>query len=339
LRWPQGSGGLGDFSVAATVARESALTSVGGGIAISAHTDGFLPMLRLTPMGAELGEAIFDGSRIGCMALSEPTSGSDVTNCETRARRGGAGWVISGHKHYVSNFPAATDCVVFTRTGERGMLSDYTLFAVPTDAAGVSSRVHGTIGSRAAGTSVVTFDEVDVGEERLVGNLGSGLRLVLDFLRLERLWAVIAGTTLAELCFEIAFAFASTRRVGGIPLLEHQAIAHRLADMRVRLSATEAIAGELIGAAILGEVSATRAAEGKLFCAQSASMLADDAVQILGGRGYTDETPMAQLWNDIRVLRIGGGADEVLRELIGRTQAPGALAEHWMVSRVRDSAG
>lgn len=337
-RWPAGGRGLGDFSIAATIARESALISVGGGIAISAHTDGFLPLFKLTPTGAELGDRIFDGSHIGCMAISEPTSGSDVTHCDTRARRSGDRWMVSGQKQYVSNFPAATDCMVFARTGDRGMLSDYSLLAIPTDAEGVSYDVHGTIGSRAAGTSKVRFDEVEVSQDRLVGHPGSGLRLVLDFLRLERLWAVIAGTTLAELCWEIALAFASKRKVAGVQLIEHQAMAHRFAEMRARLSATEAIAAELVSAALEGDVSSNRVAEGKLFCAESAAILADEAVQILGGRGYTDETPMARLWNDIRVLRIGGGADEVLRELIGRTQRPGTLSEHPTVRQVGQAA-
>ncbi|HEU5142421.1 MAG TPA: acyl-CoA dehydrogenase family protein [Solirubrobacterales bacterium] len=324
-RWPLG--GDGDFSVAATLAREAALTSVGAAIGLSLHTDGFLPLIQRSEWGQEMRGRVLDGSLIGCVAVSEPASGSDVTRCETRAERSGSGWVIDGRKQYVSNFETATDCVVFARTGEGG-LGGFTLFAVPTDAPGITATPHATIGARAAGTCAVDFEQVEVPTERRLGPVGSGLPSVLGFLRRERLWVTIGSTALAELCFEAAHAFACSRQVGGEPLIRRQAIAHRLADMRTTLAATESIAAELTTEMIDGGVSAGRAAEGKLFAAGSACRLADEAIQILGGRGYTEETPIAALFNDVRVLRIGGGTDEILRELIDRTEGPGALAEH-----------
>ncbi|HEX8743555.1 MAG TPA: acyl-CoA dehydrogenase [Thermoleophilaceae bacterium] len=332
-RW-NGSSRAGDVDVAAALARESTLVSIGAAIAISAHSEAFLPALRLCELGRDGAE-----DRIGCIALSEATSGSDLGNCATRARRSGDGWAIAGHKHYVSNFRTATDCVVFTRTSDTGTLNDFTLFLVPTGADGVAATPYSPAGARAAGTCAVDLAEVQVGDERRVGPVGVGLRITLEFLRRERLWAAVAAAAVAELAYEIALAYASRRRVAGAALRDHQAIAHRLVDLECQVAAARAIADGLVAAERGGAVSGATGAAGKLYATRVACAALDEAVQVMGARGFTDEAPMSRLWRDGRAMRIGGGADEVLREQVARAQRPGPLADHPLVRACAEAAG
>jgi alkylation response protein AidB-like acyl-CoA dehydrogenase len=325
-RWSAARGGLGDVDVAATLARESALLSLGATIGIAAHCDGFLLAVRRAACADTLYSEALAGRQIGCVAISEPTSGSDVTHCATRAVRHGARWVLDGRKHYVSNVLTATECVVFARTGTAGNLTDFTLFLVPTQAPGVRSTPHDLVGTRASGTCMVDFAEVEVDADRVVGEIGSGLSQLVEILRLERLWAALGCAAIARLCVEIALAFTTRRWVGGKPLRQHQAIAHRLADMDTLAHAAEVVAERVLEAARHGALTTSIAARGKLFASRTACACADEAVQLLGGAGYTEATPMARIWRDVRLTRIGGGTDEVLRELLVRSLRRGPLA-------------
>jgi alkylation response protein AidB-like acyl-CoA dehydrogenase len=324
-RWSS-SDALGDLDVGATLAREIALTSLGAAICIAAHSEAYLLSLRRSAYGNTAWAEAVRGRLIGCVALSEATSGSDVTNCGTVARRGGSGWVVSGHKHYVSGFATASECMVFARTGTAGSLDDYSLLLVPTTARGVESRPHQLVGARASGTCMIDLKEVEVSDDRVIGEVGTGLGQVLELLRLERLWAAIGCSAVAEACFEIALGFATRRQIQGISLRRHQVIAHRLADMRTEISAAAALAARELDAARAGRLSSASAAEAKLFTTRVACRVADEAMQILGGAGYTEATSVAQIWRDLRLSRIGGGTDEVLRELIARSVRRGPLS-------------
>jgi len=336
-RWPAPST-LGDIEVAIGLARECALVSPGGAVALGPHTDGFLPALAHSEWGRAVEEAAFEGSVIGAVAISESTSGSDVTTCETLAERDGDGWRITGHKQYVSNFPSATDCLVFARTDRRTPLRDFSLFLVPTDHVGVKSEQHRQIGANASGTCMVRLDGVQVGEERLVGKAGSGLTRILGFLRLERVWASAGSAAIAELCLEMALGYAGARRIQGKALRDHQVIAHRLADMDTAVKAARLMVADLLECARTGRLSALQSARAKLFTGQVAWQVADQTMQILGGRGYTAATPFERIWRDLRVIRIAGGSEEVLRELIARGLSTGKLGEHPDVVAVRESA-
>lgn len=329
---------LGDLDVGATLAREIALASLGAAICVAAHSEAYLLSLRRAACGEALWGDAVHGRSIGCVALSEATSGSEVTNCGTTARRGGDGWVVCGHKHYVSGFTTASECMVFARTGETEALRDYSLLLVPTTAPGVSAKPHELVGARASGTCMVDLDEVEVCDDRLIGEAGAGLGQVLELLRLERLWAAVGCTAVAEACFEIALGFATRRRIQGLALRRHQAIAHRLAEMRTELGAAGALTERELDAARAGRLTSTGAAEAKLFATRVACRVADEAMQVLGGAGYTEATSLARIWRDLRLSRIGGGTDEVLRELIARGSRRGALASLPLVRDATSSA-
>lgn len=337
-RWPDRGAGPGDVAMGATIVRETALASVGGAIAVSIHTETYFRALARCEYGAKAWEEAIRGERVGALAITEATGGSTPTRCATSARRSGDGWTLSGHKHYVSNARAATDCVVFARTGEGRDFSSFTMFMVPLDAAGVRLEPHRLVASRASATAMLDLDDVKIGDERRVGRVGSGLILLLEFLRGERIAAACGGLAVAELCFEMALGFAEQRHLAGVPLRQHQAVAHRLAERASEIAAGRALLHERLAAAQRGQISSAEAGQVKMVANRIAWRVADEAVQLLGGRGLTEETRLAQIWRDVRIGRIGGGSDEVQLELIGQSLRPGELADHPAVVEARAAA-
>jgi alkylation response protein AidB-like acyl-CoA dehydrogenase len=337
-RWPDGARGPGDVSVGARLMREAARASVGACIAMGTHVEGYLRALSRCEYGASVWDDALAGRAIGALSVTERSGGSNPTNCETVAERTADGWRLNGHKHYVSNLRAATDVVVFTRTDRGRPLSSYTLFVVPTGAPGVKVTPHRMVGSAASATCMLDFEGVEIGDARRVGGEGSGLVLLLDFLRAERVMAACAGLAVAELCFEIALAFADRRSVGGGSLRQQQAIAHRLAALASDIAAGRALLRERIDAAQRGQISSAEAGQAKLVLNRIAWRAADEAMQVLGGHGFTEETPFARIWRDIRIGRIGGGTDEVQLELVAQSLRPGELASHPAVIAAAEAA-
>lgn len=337
--WPAGAGASGNLEIRALLIREMALTSVGACVALGTHTEAYFRALERSEYGQEAWPEALSGRRVGAFSVSEATGGSQPTHCATVARRNGGDWILDGHKHYVSNLRAADDCVVFTRTANERDLTSFTFFIVPLDAAGVRITPHALSGARASATGMIDLEEVRVGDERRVGVVGSGLVLLLQLLRDERILAASAGLAVAELCFEMALAFTQRRQVNGIPLHQHQAIAHRLAELASDLELGRALMRERLAAAGAGRVSSAEAGQAKLLLNRIAWRTADEAVQLLGGRGYTEETALARTWREIRLGRIGGGTDEVQLELIAQSLRPGTLATHPAVLQAAAAAG
>jgi acyl-CoA dehydrogenase len=327
-RWPHGVDGKGNLRVGALITREVALASVGACVAISTHTEAYFAALMRSPYGREVWEEALAGRTVGALSITESTGGSLPTTCATRAERRGDSWILSGHKHYVSNMRAANDCVVFARTGRASDLSSFTLFIVPLAAAGVRVTPHAVTSARASATAMLDLDGVLVDDARRVGNVGSGLIALLALLRVERLMAAVAGLAVAELCFEAALAFADRRQIGPSSLRRHQAIAHRLATLASDIATGRALVNERLLAAEHGRISSTEAGQAKLVLNRIAWHVADEAMQLMGGRGFTEETPLSGIWRAIRLGRIGGGTDEVQLELVSQSLRPGPLAAH-----------
>lgn len=338
-RWDRESApGLGDLEIGATIVRESAIVSPGGGVAIGAHIDPYLTCLRDCEYGGRALALALDGGLVGAVGISEPAGGSNPGACSTTAKRVRGGWEITGVKQYVSNLVTAHDCVVLARTGPEA-LHGLSLFVVPVHDGIVDQEPHAMSGSRASGTARATFRGVGVGDDRLVGELGTGLRRVAKMLEVERMWAAVGGATLAELSLELALAFATARRPYGKALRRHQAIAHRLAEMSIEVEAARVLAESQLQAAEAGRLNPMSVAKAKVFTAGVASRVSDAAVQIMGACGYTEETCMSRVWRDVRVGRIGGGTDEVLKELISRGLTGGPLKDLPAVREVRRQAG
>lgn len=328
-RWPHGARAPGRVEIAEVAIREMTLASVGATVASGTHLEAYFRALARCEYGEEAWDDALAGRRVGAFSVTETSGGSNPTNCSTVARRTDTGWVLNGHKHYCSNLRAATDIVMFTRTADKKEFSSFTVFIVPTDHPGITLTPHTVAGNRAAATGMVELEDVDIGDERRVGSVGTGLILLLDLLRAERVLAAVAGLTVAELTFEMALAFAEKRWVSGEERLrDKQAIAHRLATLSAEISATRALVRERLQGLQTGRLSSAEAGEAKLVANRVGFKAADEAVQILGGRGLTEETPLAQIWRDIRIGRIGGGTDEVQLELISSAMKRTELSTH-----------
>ena len=328
-RWPNRGRQPGRIDVAATIAREASLISVGAAIAISTHTEAYFSSLARSKYGERTWHDALAGRAIGALAISESGGGSHPTaHCETRAERASSGWVLHGHKQYVSNMRAATDIVVFAQTGRARGVSGFSFFIVPKEARGITVITHQLTASAASATAMLELDRVEVPDERRVGSVGSGVFILLELLCAERLAAACGALAMAELCFEIALAYADRRLIDGVPLRQRQAVGHKLASLATEIAAGRALVAERLLAAHAGRLAAAEACQAKLMLSRVAWRAADDAVQMLGGLALLEQTPLARIWRDVRVARIGGGTDEVHREIISRSLRSGELRDH-----------
>jgi acyl-CoA dehydrogenase len=274
---------------------------------------------------------LMSGEKTSCFGMSEPNAGSDVWNLETRAVRDGDGWRISGRKQWTSNGPTADYALIFAITepdafaARRGGIS---AFMVPTTAEGYRvERVMGLFGHIGSNEAVIALEDVRVEDYQLVGELHKGLNAV-GFLGLSlgRLYNAGKSVGLSRWALAKALAWAQERETFGKPLIEHQALAFSLADV-----ATETLAAHLVGlhhARLLdrGERAVKEGAISKLYSTEAASRSLDRLVQILGGRGLTNEVGIAEAWQLIRIVRIADGSAEMLRRLIAGRLAKGDVA-------------
>ncbi|MGZ4722766.1 MAG: acyl-CoA dehydrogenase family protein [Ilumatobacteraceae bacterium] len=313
-RW-EGGDALGTRH-AAHLARELALVSPSLALALVIHTEMFVGILHETARSEAQREVLalaLAGDAIGCVASTEETGGSDITGIGTRAVRDGKGWRVTGTKRFVTSGSTATHGIVSAVGARPGSL---VLFLVPLDHPGVlRSPPIATVGMRACDTAALELD-LKLDDEWRVGPIGLGVVPLARALRRERFVASVQLVTVATKALGLAIQFARTRRNGGARLMDRQAIRHRLADQAARLRAAQCHVAWLAEQLERNQPCDADVAATKLCCAQVAIDVIDDAVQVFGGRGYTEDFPLEGLWRDARLGRIGGGADEVMREII-----------------------
>jgi len=328
-RWPSGdSRPLGDIEVQAELAEASALVCIGASLCFGIHADAFTMALRHARSAGDLYAGALAGEVVGAVGLTERSSGSDVTRCATTARSTSGGWRLDGHKHYVTNALTATHCVVLARAPAAPRGRDLALLVAPLRGPGVTIAPHDLAGVRSSGTARVDFRDVAVDGGCTVAPPGAALPVVVKMLMLERLWAAVAAAAVAALCSEAALAFATGRRIAGRRLRDHQLAAHRLADIASDAHVAHLVCAHTLATARDGILSLRDASRAKLLATRAAWRAADAAVQVLGGAGYTEATPLSRIWRDLRVSRIAGGSDEVLGETIAHGLRPGRLADH-----------
>lgn len=256
---------------------------------------------------------------LASFALTEPGAGSDVAGIRTRAERVAGGYLLSGSKTWISNAPLAEFFVVFAKTdpaaGHKGM----TAFIVPRDSAGLSvGEPLGKLGQRAAPTAEVFLDRVFVPEENRLGEEGSGFALAMAVFDHSRPMVAAFGVGLLERCIDESLAYAKERRSMGHVLVEHQAIAHKLAEMRMRLEAARLLTYQAAWLVDQGQPNTLQASVAKATAADAAMWGATEAIQIFGGMGYSTEYPVEKLFRDAKVLQIYEGTSEIQRNIIAR---------------------
>ncbi|MET8943826.1 acyl-CoA dehydrogenase family protein [Streptomyces sp. NPDC004542] len=313
-------GGDQPYEVYLQVLEELAAARLTVGLGVSVHT---LASYALAARGTKQQQvehlpAILGGGLLGAYCLSEPSSGSDAASLRTKAVRDGDGWVITGTKAWITHGGIADFYTVMARTGEEGPRG-ITAFLVPGDAEGLSAAApEKKMGLRGSPTAQVHFDGVRVCDERRIGEKGQGFAIALSALDSGRLGIAACAIGLAQAALDEAVAYATERRQFGRPIADFQGLRFMLADMATQVEAGRAL---YLAAARLrdaGRPFAKQAAMAKLHCTDTAMRVTTDAVQILGGYGYTADFPVERYMREAKVLQIVEGTNQIQRMVIAR---------------------
>jgi alkylation response protein AidB-like acyl-CoA dehydrogenase len=313
-RWTAGT--AAGLPLARILFEEIAPLNSGAMLALSIHSEVFIHALRVYggPSHEDTLDAAVAGRAIGCVALTEPGGGSDLYGMETAAVRDGAGWRLTGVKRFTTNVGRASHAVVLARTGHGDHA--FSLFLLPLDLPGVTvTRFLDTLGMRSADTGGLTLD-VRLGADATIGRVDAGLMYALKLLDYERIAAAFGLVATARAALTLSAAYMRERRQFGKRLFDHQALAHRLADRWAETEAAAALVDAACQAARGDQLPHHLVAAAKLIAAKAATAAADEAIQVFGGRGYTEDYPVERMYRDTRLARIGGGTDEMLRQII-----------------------
>lgn len=266
--------------------------------------------------------ALIGGQATGAFALTETDAGSDASALRTRAVREAGGWRLNGGKQFISNGRIARLAIVFAvsdpAAGKRGM----TAFIVPTDTPGYSvAKVEHKLGQAASDTCAIRFDDVFVPDDLVLGKVGEGYRIALSNLEAGRIGIAAQCIGMADAALEIATGYARERSSFGVPIIRHQAVGHRLADLAARLEAARQL---VLHAAALKDAGAPclkEACMAKLVASETAEVVVSGALQTLGGYGYLEEYGVAKIYRDVRVCQIYEGTSDIQRMVIARELA------------------
>jgi alkylation response protein AidB-like acyl-CoA dehydrogenase len=259
------------------------------------------------------------GELLGCFCLTEPHAGSDASAIRTRADPVGDEWVLSGVKQFITTGKNADVALVFAVTDRKAGKKGISAFIVPTDTKGyVVNRLEHKLGQRASDTAQVAFEACRVPRENILGAEGDGYRIALSNLEGGRIGVGAQAVGMARAAYEAAVAYARSRETFGKPIIEHQAVTFRLADMATRIEVARQM---VLHAAALRDAKLPclkEASMAKLFASEMAEAVCSDAIQIHGGAGYVDDFPVERIYRDVRVCQIYEGASDIQRLVIGR---------------------
>jgi alkylation response protein AidB-like acyl-CoA dehydrogenase len=259
------------------------------------------------------------GEWIGGFALTEPQAGSDAANLRTRARRDGDHYVISGAKQFITSGRNGHVMIVFAVTDPDAGKKGISAFIVPTETAGYEVvRVEGKLGQHSSDTCQLAFNDMRLPASLRLGEEGAGYRIALSNLEGGRIGIASQSVGMARAAFEAARDYARERVTFGKPIIEHQAVAFRLADMATKIEAARQL---ILHAAQLREAGLpclTEASMAKLFASEMAEAVCSAAIQIHGGYGYLADFPVERIYRDVRVCQIYEGTSDVQRIVIAR---------------------
>ncbi|MFJ9029733.1 acyl-CoA dehydrogenase family protein [Streptomyces sp. NPDC102274] len=313
-------GGGQPYEVYLQVLEELAAARLTVGLGVSVHS---LACHSLAGYGTKAQQtehlpAMLGGGLLGAYCLSEPASGSDAASLRTKAVRDGDDWVITGTKAWITHGGIADFYTVLARTGQEGARG-ITAFLVPGDVPGLNTALpEKKMGMKGSPTAQIHFDGVRVADDRRVGDEGQGFAIALSALDSGRLGIAACAVGLAQAALDEAVEFATGRRQFGRPVADFQGLRFLLADMATRIEAGRSL---YLAAARLrdaGRPFSQQAAMAKLFCTDAAMQVTIDAVQVLGGYGYTADFPAERYMREAKVLQIVEGTNQIQRMVIAR---------------------
>ncbi len=260
------------------------------------------------------------GEILGAFALTEPAVGSDASAITTRAERKGDHYILNGVKQFITSGKNADIAVVFAVTDKGAGKKGISAFLVPTKTPGyVVARIEDKTGQRASDTAQIALENCKVPADHLLAQEGVGYRIALANLESGRINVAAQATGVARAALEAALAYAKERKSMGKPLIEHQAINFRLADMATQVEAARQLYLHAARLRSAGQPCIREASMAKLFASEMAERVCSDAIQIHGGYGYVADFLVERLWRDVRVTQIYEGASDIQRMVIGRT--------------------
>jgi acyl-CoA dehydrogenase len=324
LGYPEALGGTPCGLRLRLIAAEEIARAGSGGLMASlfSHNIGLPPVVAhgSAALQQRVVPPVLAGERVAALAITEPGGGSDVARLRLRARREGGEWVLDGEKTFITSGLRADWITVAARTGGPGA-AGVSLLAVPGDAPGLQRTRLQKMGWWCSDTAHLRFDAVRVPADHLIGEENAGFRMIRANFNGERLLMSAGACAFAQACLDEALDWARQRQTFGRALLEHQVTRHRLADMRMRIVATRAMLADVTARFERHPEDAPTVADICLLknqATQTMQYCADAAVQLLGGMGYVRGTKSERIYREVKVMMIGGGAEEIMKELAAR---------------------
>ncbi|WP_417688854.1 isovaleryl-CoA dehydrogenase [Roseibium sp.] len=265
-----------------------------------------------------LGKLV-SGEHVGALAMSEPGAGSDVVSMKLRAEKKGDTYVLNGSKMWITNGPCADTMIIYAKTDPEAGPKGITAFLVEKDFKGFSvAQKLDKLGMRGSETGELVFQDCEVPEENVLGEVGKGVNVLMSGLDYERAVLSAGCIGIMQAAMDIVIPYVHEREQFGQPIGTFQLVQGKVADMYVSMNATKAYVYAVAQACDRGETTREDAAGAILYAAENATKVALDAIQLLGGNGYINEYPTGRLLRDAKLYEIGAGTSEIRRMLIGR---------------------
>jgi isovaleryl-CoA dehydrogenase len=316
-----GGSGLGYLEHAIAM-EEISRASASVGLSYGAHSNLCVNQIRRNGNDAQKSKylpKLISGENVGALAMSEPGAGSDVVGMTTRAEKKDGCYVLNGSKMWITNGPDSEVLVVYAKTEPEAGSRGITAFLIEKGMAGFSTAQKlDKLGMRGSNTCELVFENCEVPEENILGELNKGVNVLMSGLDYER--AVLAAGPLGimQACMDIVLPYVHEREQFGKPIGEFQLMQGKLADMYTTMNAARSYVYTVAQACDRGETSRKDAAGAILYASEKATWMTLEAIQALGGMGYISESPTGRLLRDAKLYEIGAGTSEIRRMLIGR---------------------
>ena len=292
------------------------------GLSYGAHSNLCVNQIRRNGSEAQKRKylpKLISGEHVGALAMSETGSGSDVVSMRLRADRKGDRYVLNGTKMWITNGPIADTLVVYARTDPQAGPRGITAFLVEKGMKGFSTAQKlDKLGMRGSDTGELVFEDCEVPEENVMGREGGGVNVLMSGLDYERAVLAAGSVGIMQACMDVVLPYVHERKQFGAPIGSFQLMQGKIADMYVTLSAARAYVYNVARACDRGQTTRKDSAGAILYAAEKATMVALDAIQLLGGNGYINDYPTGRLLRDAKLYEIGAGTSEIRRMLIGR---------------------
>ncbi|MBL0086456.1 MAG: acyl-CoA dehydrogenase family protein [Ideonella sp.] len=322
LNKPVENGGLGlDYSFGAVFAEAMSAINCGGiPMAIGVQTDMATPALAKhgsAELRAEFLTPAIAGDMVACLGVSEVGSGSDVASIKTRARKDGDDYIVDGGKMWTTSGTQADFCCVLANTGDGAAHKNKSLIIVPMKTKGVSvARKLDKIGMDSSDTAQLYFDGVRVPQRYRIGAEGMGFTYQMEQFQYERLWAAVKSASGCQRSIDLTIDYTRERQAFGRSILDNQWVHYKLAEMQSEVDALHALAWRGVEMIVRGEDATRLATSAKLKAGRLVREVADGCLQFWGGMGYMNDSPISRIYRDSRLTSIGGGADEVMMQIL-----------------------